>query len=42
MDESLLFKHCQDLQIKLTHGDSKDIDTVDLKNEIIIFCNIVE
>lgn len=42
MEDSELFKHCQDLQVKLSYRDLTDIDAVDLKDKIIIFRNILE
>jgi len=40
MGEEKLFKHCQDLQITLTDGESSDIAT-DLCSELIIFRTMV-
>jgi hypothetical protein len=31
MEDSELFRYCQDLQVKLSYGDSKDNDAIDLK-----------
>lgn len=41
MREEELFKHCQDLQITLTDGESSDIDASDLCSVLIIFCTMV-
>ncbi|XP_050059883.1 uncharacterized protein LOC114132402 [Aphis gossypii] len=41
MGEEELFKHCQDLQITLTDGESSDIDATDLCSELIIFRTMV-
>jgi len=36
-----LLKHCMDLQNRLTDGESKDIDALDLYAELIIFRSLV-
>jgi len=41
MREDELFKHCQDLQMTLTDGESRDIEAADLCNELIIFRTMV-
>jgi len=39
--EEELFKHCQDIQITLTDGESADIDATDLCSELIIVRTMV-
>lgn len=41
LGEEELFKHCQDLQITLTDGESSDIDATYLCSELIIFRTMV-
>lgn len=41
MNNEDLMIHCKDLQITLFDGDSKDIDGVELYEELIILRNII-
>lgn len=42
MSNEDLEKHCMDLDLLLRDGDSRDINGIDLYNEIKIFCNIID
>lgn len=42
INDEHLMKHCKDLQNILSHGDSKDIEAVDLYTEITFFRGLVE
>ncbi|VVC45736.1 HAT, C-terminal dimerisation domain [Cinara cedri] len=42
MDNDDLMKHCMNIQILLEVGDTKDINGIELFDELIILCDIIE